>query len=66
MKQAIPLALVQRYAFSRGLVPGIDASCTQAIAHALLVWLARQSESNAKIENRAETAALPDADSEKR
>ena len=38
MKQAIPpFASARRYAFSRGLVPGIDAFCTQAIAHASLV-----------------------------
>ena len=29
-----PFASAQRYAFSRGLVPGIDAFGTQAIAHA--------------------------------
>jgi hypothetical protein len=35
MKQAIPpFASARRYAFSRGLVPGIDAFCPQAIADA--------------------------------
>jgi hypothetical protein len=38
MNQAIPpFASARRYAFSRGLVPGIDAFCTQAIADASLV-----------------------------
>jgi hypothetical protein len=38
MKRAIPpFSSARRYAFSRGLVPGIDAFCPQAIADASLV-----------------------------